>query len=42
MFDLGQDGKSIGKITSVPLATIVHNASHVARYGKSHESITHK
>ncbi|XP_076083087.1 nuclear pore complex protein Nup155-like isoform X1 [Mytilus galloprovincialis] len=31
VFDLGQDGKSIGKVTSVPLATIVHNASHVAR-----------
>ena len=31
VFDLGQDGKGIGKVASVPLQTIVHNASHVAR-----------
>lgn len=31
VFDLGQDGKGIGKVASVPLHTIVHHASHIAR-----------
>ncbi|KAK3089178.1 hypothetical protein FSP39_001520 [Pinctada imbricata] len=31
VFDLGQDGKSTSRITSLSLQTIVYNASHIAR-----------
>ncbi|XP_060081127.1 nuclear pore complex protein Nup155-like [Ylistrum balloti] len=31
VFDLGQDGNSMGRVTAIPLQTIVHNAWHIAR-----------
>lgn len=32
VYDLGEDGRGLGKVASIPLQTIVHNASHIARY----------
>lgn len=32
VYDLGEEGKGFGKVASIPLQTIVHNASHMAKY----------